>query len=217
MSAPLSLILPTRDAARHLPAALDSLLEGVWEGLVRELIVADGGSTDDTFDIAEAAGAVWLPGPASRPERVAAAVAAARAPWLLFLEPEARLAPGWTGAVKAALARPQSAHHFRLRFDTDAPGPALIARFANWRGRRLGLPFPDQGLLVRRALLGTADLSLDDLALTRALSGRHRQAEAEVILPVAPYRARGWVRQGARNLRHTARLLAAPRPAEARR
>jgi GT2 family glycosyltransferase len=63
MRAPVSVIIPTLNAAGELPGCLAALGEGLQEGLIREVVITDGGSTDATPDIAEAAGAVWV-GPA---------------------------------------------------------------------------------------------------------------------------------------------------------
>ena len=57
MPAPLSVIIPTLNAAGDLPLCLESLLPGLEAGLIREVIVADGGSTDATAAIADACGA----------------------------------------------------------------------------------------------------------------------------------------------------------------
>jgi len=48
MPAPISVILPTLNAAERLPLCLAGLMEGVEAGLIAELIVVDAGSTDGT-------------------------------------------------------------------------------------------------------------------------------------------------------------------------
>ncbi|MEP5091627.1 MAG: glycosyltransferase, partial [Paracoccaceae bacterium] len=52
MRAPISVIIPTLDAADDLPGCWASLMEGVQAGLIREVIVSDGGSQDETCDLA---------------------------------------------------------------------------------------------------------------------------------------------------------------------
>ncbi len=66
--AQISVIIPTLDAEPVLPACLAALIEGLAAGLIRELIITDGGSRDATQAIAEAAGAVFVcrPGLARR-------------------------------------------------------------------------------------------------------------------------------------------------------
>ena len=48
--APLSVIIPTRNAQESLPAALRALKEGALPGLIREVLVADGGSGDSAHE-----------------------------------------------------------------------------------------------------------------------------------------------------------------------
>lgn len=66
MRAELSIVIPTLDAAEGLGRALPALAEGLQEGLIRELIISDGGSKDATLEIADEAGAVVVTGEASR-------------------------------------------------------------------------------------------------------------------------------------------------------
>jgi glycosyltransferase involved in cell wall biosynthesis len=42
----ISVIIPTLNAARHLPRTLAPLVDGVAHGLVKQVIIADGGSSD---------------------------------------------------------------------------------------------------------------------------------------------------------------------------
>src|SRR5579875_1938764 len=61
----ISAILPTLDAAATLPQALSALCA---PALLHEIIVADGGSRDDTLALARAAGArSWPPVPPRQP------------------------------------------------------------------------------------------------------------------------------------------------------
>ena len=52
----LSIIMPTLNASAHLPQSLSVLVPGVLDGLVRELVVVDGGSSDATLIIVEEIG-----------------------------------------------------------------------------------------------------------------------------------------------------------------
>jgi hypothetical protein len=52
----ISVVVPTLNAENGLVRALSSLLEAAMRGLVRDVVVADGGSTDLTLEIAEDAG-----------------------------------------------------------------------------------------------------------------------------------------------------------------
>ena len=65
MRAPISVIIPTLDSEMVLPDTLSALVEAVSSGLVREVILTDGGSTDATRFIATETGALWVAGLAS--------------------------------------------------------------------------------------------------------------------------------------------------------
>lgn len=93
----ISLIVPTHNDEARLVQALDPLVGASMEGLIRELIVIDAGSTDATLEIAEDAGAVIA---ASLDE----AVARAKGPWLLILEPGVILQPGWEAPVRGHIS-----------------------------------------------------------------------------------------------------------------
>ncbi len=213
MRAPISIVIPTLNAADELPGTLASLGEGLQEGLIREVILSDGGSTDGTRAIADAAGAGWVTGAAGRGGQLARGVAAAEGAWLLCLHADTHLGPGWTTAVLAHLRdAPDRAGHFRLRFRAEGLAPRIVASWANWRSRVLGLPYGDQGLLVSRALYdesgGFPEIPLmEDVALARALRGRLMEVPAEAWTSAARYQAQGWVRRGARNLLCLARYF----------
>jgi hypothetical protein len=66
---------------------------------VREVILADAGSTDDTLAIAEDAGARVVACEGSVEERLLQGCVSARAGWLLILEASAPAPHGWEGAA----------------------------------------------------------------------------------------------------------------------
>src|SRR4051812_8684973 len=53
----ISVVIPTLNSERALPRCFDSLIPAAVRGVVREVIIADGGSTDGTLGVADAAGA----------------------------------------------------------------------------------------------------------------------------------------------------------------
>lgn len=89
----ISVIVATLNDERRLAGTLAPLIEAAVDGLVRQVIVADGGSTDATLEIAEDAGATVVAGD------LAAGLAAVRHPWVMMLEVGARLEPGWERAA----------------------------------------------------------------------------------------------------------------------
>ena len=220
MPAPVSIIIPTLNAAPVLPATLSALFEGMAEGVVHEVIIVDGGSDDATAAMAEDAGAVVLDHAPGRGGQLAAGAAAARAPWLLFLHADSQPDPGWSAAVLAHVmagqGTEQPAAAFRLAFDDTALMARVTAGWANLRSRIFALPYGDQGLLLSRAryqAVGGFDPMplMEDVAMARKL-------RRIVLLPVrvttsgARYRKRGWIRQGAGNLWRLVRYLLGAAP-----
>lgn len=219
MSAPVSVIIPTLDAAEGLGPCLQALTEGLMDGLIRELILADGGSRDAIAEVADAAGARLVTSAPGRGTQLAAGAAAARGEWMLFLHADTVLQPGWSGSVRRHLeAGPGKAGYFRLRFDAAGPAPRLVAGWANLRARLFALPYGDQGLLLSRSLYHSAggypEIPLmEDVALARRL-GRRRLARigADAVTSGARYRRGGWLRRGARNLATLALYFLGMRP-----
>ena len=95
----ISVIIPTRNSERALVPTLAALVPGATAGLVAEVLIADGGSQDDTAAVADVAGCnfMMVEGPLAR--RLKAAASAARMPWLMFLRPGIVLDTPWTGEV----------------------------------------------------------------------------------------------------------------------
>lgn len=201
MPAPVSVIVPTYNAAADLVPMLASLTPGLSDGLVHELIVTDGGSGDATLSIADAAGAKVVSGAPGRGGQLRRGVAMAAGDWLLILHADTHLSPDWAGTVRDHLSGGRDhAGYFRLRFRASGLAPRLVARGGNLRARLLGLPYGDQGLLISRTLYdavgGYPDLPLmEDVTLARALKGRLRPLDADAITGADRYQARGWARQ----------------------
>lgn len=214
MRAPLSIVIPTLNAEASLPGLLMCLMEGVEAGLVRDLVVTDGGSTDRTQAISEQVGAEWVTGAPGRGGQLARGVAVAEGAWLLVLHADSLLEPGWTTAVEEAMAKGHPAY-FTLRFGARGLGPGVVAGWANLRARLFSLPFGDQGLLMSRqayeAAGGYPDMPLmEDVALARALP-RLTPMGAQITTSWTRYE-RGWIAQGARNLVLQARYFAGASP-----
>ena len=201
MRAPISVVVPTLNAASALPGCAAALFEGVQAGLVAELIVTDGGSADDTITIAKELGARVVSGSASRGGQLARGCAKATGNWLLIVHADTQLAPGWTEAAKAHLST-RKAGWGHLQFDR---GGQFVASWANFRSRVFGLPYGDQALLLPRRLYedvgGYPDQPLmEDVAIAKRLKGQMRAVGFTAVTSGEKFRRVGWVRQGARNI-----------------
>ncbi|MEM1278011.1 MAG: TIGR04283 family arsenosugar biosynthesis glycosyltransferase [Pseudomonadota bacterium] len=207
MTAPLTIVIPTLEAAKRIGPCLGALSSGVFDGLIREVILVDGGSKDEIGDIAEATGATFLTSPRGRGGQLRLGAAHASTEWLLFLHADTVLQPGWIEAIRNHIDhRPEKAGYFDLRFDQDGLMPTLTAGWANWRSRLFALPYGDQALLIPRRfykdLGGHPQIPLmEDVALVRRI-GRRRLAplKTTAITSAARYREQGWIRRGLRNL-----------------
>ncbi len=153
----ISVILPTLDAERQLVPTLSALVPGSAAGLVREVILADGGSQDDTEKVADAAGCEFLRGPRDLGARLRAAAHAARGNWLLFLDPAGVLDEGWPREVRAFMDGAERsgfagrrAATFRLAFDGFGMKPKLKKAASAARLALLGRPRDEQGLLIAK-------------------------------------------------------------------
>jgi rSAM/selenodomain-associated transferase 2 len=195
---PLSVIIPTLNAETGLTAALSAL------GPCADIIVVDGGSTDRTAAIAQAAGGRVIIAPRGRGAQIAAGIAAAAHPWLLVLHADTCLSPGWRDA--AARMTPDVAGYFRFVLDSRDPAARRLEKAVAWRCRVLGLPYGDQGLLIHRDLLiragGMKPLPLmEDVDLVRRLGRRRlRLLDADAVTSAEKWQRDGYLRRSARNL-----------------
>ncbi len=203
MPAPISIVIPTLNAGETLPATLQALMEGLHTGLIRELIVSDGGSADQTLEIADLAGAEIVTGASSRGGQLRRGCEVAKGEWLLVVHADTVLQEGWSKVVADHLSSGKPAA-FRLAFGAKGFAPSWVAGWANLRSRIFGLPYGDQGLLVPRqtylAAGGYKDQPLmEDVALVWALP-RVTLLNARAVTSADRYARVGWVRRGARNL-----------------
>lgn len=218
MPADISVIIPTLNVQDQLPDCLAALMEGVSAGLIREVVISDGGSEDATCRIAEDVGAVLVTGAASRGGQLRRGIEKARGCWLLVLHADTQLEQGWAETVAAHLRDGQGAcAYFRLAFRARGFMPAWVAGWANFRSSLFNLPFGDQGLLLRRADYdrsgGYPDQPLmEDVALVRALPRPLVALPVRAFTSAERYRRSGWLRRGVRNLWIQARYFAGADP-----
>ncbi len=213
----ISVVIPTLNDERSLVPTLAALVPAVVDGLVQEAILADGGSTDDTRVIADAAGAQLIDAPRGRATQLRAGAALAKGDWLLFLPAGTALEPGWAEEARSFMERVESGRRrqgaacFRFALDEDGFGARLVERLVRLRGVLVARPHRDQGILIARQhyeRLGRRGLKRSEIVTleSRGLASGER------------YRRDGYFAGGLRNAGHALlHFLAAPARALARR
>ena len=208
----ISVVIPTFNAAPTLVHTLAALVPAVVQGIVQEAIIADGGSTDDTCAIADAAGTHLVQTPRGRGTQLDAGAALARGEWLLFLHADTVLEPGWAEEADAFIERVESgrrrqaAAYFRFSLDDDGFMPRLVETLVGLRCALFALPYGDQGLLISRAhyarLGGFRPLPLmEDVDLVRRLKRRELVSlKSRAVTSAQRYQREGYLSRGFRNL-----------------
>ena len=188
----ISVVIPALDEAGQIAAAVASA-----GGC--EVIVVDGGSTDDTVAAAQAVGATTLVAERGRARQMNAGAVRAGGDVLLFLHADSRLPPEFDTAIAAALADGAVVGgRFDLSLEPGSPFLDLTAALINLRSRLTGIATGDQALFVRRetfaAMGGFEDVPLmEDVAFTRALK---RQGKVVALRLRVTTSSRRWLRHG---------------------
>ncbi len=160
----LTVMIETRNHQDALARTLASLVSGAVEGIVREVLVHDRGSTDQTVAVADHAGCVMLSG-----GDLLDGVRRAKGDWLLFIEPGSKLSEGWVDAVFAHVGHATTPARFLRARSLDT---GFLARMMT-RGRPLS-----EGLLVsKRQALAKLRPGDEVEAFARRLSSRRIGAE----------------------------------------
>jgi rSAM/selenodomain-associated transferase 2 len=169
----LSIVIPCLDEAGVLRATLDSVANARRRGA--EVIVADGGSRDDTVAIARAGADSVIVAPRGRAAQMNAGAAAASGDVLFFLHADSRPPRDFDLAIADGLKKTGRAWgRFDVRIVGRHPLLALVSLLMNLRSRATGIATGDQGLFVRRAMFDAiggypAIALMEDVALSRAL------------------------------------------------
>jgi rSAM/selenodomain-associated transferase 2 len=199
----ISVVIPTLNAENNLGRCLAALIPATVEGVVRQVVVADGGSTDHTRKIVDDAGADLVETAPGRGHQIRAGIDQARCPWILVLHSDTVLETGWDTAASQFMEtvdigrRPTAAAAFRFALDDDGIMPRALETAVNLRATWAKRPYGDQALLIPRRLLdeigGYKPLRvMEDLDIVRRL-GRRR---VKILRPCAITSAERYIRDG---------------------
>ena len=197
-----SVIVPACNEA----AWIEGTLESIGRHGDTEVIVADGGSSDETVAVARRWGARALQTPRGRGMQMNCGAALASGDVLLFLHADTRLPREWRAAVDQWKRTGRAAGAFALKYDEKSRAMRWVAWGANLRSRWLQLPYGDQCLFMRRETFGELEgfrdlVVMEDLDFVRRLR-RHGSwwiADAAVVTSARRYHDEGIVRRVCRH------------------
>ena len=191
----ISIIIPTLNEAHTIGVLLQEI-QGVPG---TEIIVVDGGSQDNTAEIAASFGVKLLKTSPGRARQMNKGAEAAQGGILLFLHCDTWLEAGFADAVRAAVGQPGvAAGAFRLAINCRGLGLRIIERLVNFRSTFLKMPYGDQGIFLSSQefkAIGGFPLQpiMEDFELMRRLRRRGKVH----ILPFKAFTSdRHWNRQG---------------------
>jgi len=145
----ISIIIPALNEATHITETLLRLLNIPDV----EIIVADGGSTDRTAELAQAAGAsVVVQCNPGRGKQMNAGAALASGEVLLFLHADTQLPTDFRKHIWMAMQDDYTAGAFQLRIGAKNWMLRLVEFVANLRSRWFRLPYGDQAIFVRTSV-----------------------------------------------------------------
>jgi rSAM/selenodomain-associated transferase 2 len=146
----LSIVMPVLNEAAVLDAVLQALAPLTARGA--QLIVADGGSSDGTTALAQAAGALVVHAPRGRALQMNAGAQLASAKLLLFLHADTLLPDDADRLMARALDDGVAVWgRFDVRIDGQPPLLRMVAALMNKRSRWSGIATGDQAIFMTRA------------------------------------------------------------------
>jgi rSAM/selenodomain-associated transferase 2 len=202
---PISVIIPTLNEERTITATLAHTATLGFD----ELIVVDGGSTDETPALVESyrlstqssalSPIQWVTAPCGRARQMNEGAKTSGGEILLFLHADTQLPDDAKSMIDTTLADQRMVGgRFDVRFVPPSMWGTIISRMMNWRSRLSGLATGDQALFVRRPIFkqmgGFTDMPLmEDIDFSRRLK---RQGATAALTATVTTSFRRWEQQG---------------------
>jgi rSAM/selenodomain-associated transferase 2 len=192
----LSIIVPAFDEAAIIAGALQALAPFRRRGA--EVIVVDGGSRDETTELARPHADRVITAARGRGAQMNAGAGIARGEVLLFLHADTTLPPDADQLVLRALAGANAWGRFDAHIEGRSPLLALVAALMNWRSRLTGIATGDQAMFVSRKTFteagGFPEMPLmEDIVLSQRLK---RIARPICLAAQVVTSGRRWERHG---------------------
>lgn len=196
----LSIVVPMLDEAAGLPELRAHLAPFERRGC--EVLLVDGGSSDESFGIAQRLGFHVIASDRGRARQMNAGAARSHGERLLFLHADTLLPPQADTLVVDALESGRSVWgRFDVRITGTAPALPVIAWAMNHRSRLTGIATGDQAMFMTRAAFeragGFPDQPLmEDIELSRRLRSLSKPAclTAPVLTSGRRWEVRGVLR-----------------------
>lgn len=200
----LIVVIPTFNAAEPLSQLLEQL-DGV------RTIVSDGGSDDDTLQVALRHRATLSVGRSGRGAQLALGAKLAKLSgspddWFLFLHADSILPENWRAVIVPAI-RHGNPRYFRFKASGSDFTSWWIDRMVALRCWAWKLPYGDQGLLISRTLYeslgGYSDMPLfEDVEIIDRINRKAnlKPLPAALKTDISKHRRDGLWRRGLRNL-----------------
>ncbi|MDH3975598.1 MAG: TIGR04283 family arsenosugar biosynthesis glycosyltransferase [Deltaproteobacteria bacterium] len=199
----ISVVIP----ALNEEGSIEATLEAAKNAATVEVIVADGGSSDNTAEICRSCGVRVINSPPGRGPQMNAGAKASKGDIILFLHADTLLPSGYDGTVRAALIDKNTVGGtFSFALSRSSRVFSLITFMVNLRSKLMGLPYGDQAIFVRRSefekLGGFNPVPImEDVAFIRALKklGKIKIVDDAVITSSRRWEKEGWLKTTVRN------------------
>ncbi len=201
----ISVVIPVLNEGQTVKKCIESVKA---EGADCEIIVVDGGSSDNTLEEVKLFPDVMLVRTGKgRGRQLNAGAAAAQGEILLFLHSDTIIEEGWSMAVASACKKDGIAGG-AFTFTVDYPGRRyrLTDYWVKLRCRLFSLPYGDQGFFVKREIFdklkGYRDIPvMEDVDIVERMKnfGRITVLEKKAYVNARKWIKEGWFRTAARN------------------
>lgn len=141
----VAVVIPTLDEEDSIRQHLSAVLVEA-----DEVLVSDGGSTDETVGVATDIGARVILGARGRGPQMNLGARHTAASILLFLHADSQLPAGAIGAIRREIDNGKVGGGFTARFDEDRWLYRFGSAMVNFRTRLTSIPLGDQGQFVSR-------------------------------------------------------------------
>jgi len=168
----LSIIIPALNEAETIATQLEALQHLRSQGVYLTLV--DGGSSDNTLEIARPLVDQVISTKPGRAIQMNAGALSSTAEILLFLHADTLLPPSALTLIRDAITAGALWGRFDVRIDSSRPLLRIVERMMNWRSRLNGIATGDQGIFVHRSTFERIggypeQMLMEDIALSARL------------------------------------------------